>query len=235
MIKHRLRNLRAEDIRLAIATIVVAAPCACFVVIAHEIMEGETFRFDKAVLIALRHETALHIPIGPEWLLQTMTDISALGGTSLTVIIVAIIGGFFCLINKYRALIYLLVSVCGGAFVMQMMKGFFNRPRPTEVPHLQEITETSFPSGHSMVAAIVYLTLAAILAKTTKSHKLKAYYLAVALSLALLIGLSRIYLGVHYPSDVIAGWLAGAVWASLTYLIGDWLEKRGQIEHEDPS
>ena len=84
-----------------------------------------------------------------------------------------------------------------------------------------------------MFSAIVYLTIAAILAKTTKSYRLKVYYVSVGLFLTMLVGFSRIYLGVHYPTDVLAGWCAGAVWAAFTYLIGDWLESRGQIEKEE--
>lgn len=234
MLKGKLSNLRSGDIKLATSVLIVGALGACFIAIADETMEGETLRFDNALLLALRHSSNSNLPVGPSWLLASMLDISALGGLSITVIMIVAICGFFLLVRKFRSVLYLLVSVGGGALLMVLLKDFFSRPRPSVVPHLQQISEPSFPSGHSMVAAIVYLTLAAMLAKTTTSYKLKAYYVLVAVSLTALIGISRVYLGVHYPTDVVAGWLAGAVWAATTYVLGDWLESRGKIEPEDP-
>lgn len=227
--------MRAVDIKLAVVILVVAALGAGFVAIADETMEGETLHFDNAVLLALRQPQNLSIPIGPSWLLDSMTDISALGGVSLTLAVLFIISGYLLLVRKFRSVIFLVMSAGSGTLAMTLMKDLFHRPRPTVVPHLDDTSDASFPSGHSMISMIVYLSLSALLAKTTTSYKLKAYYICVAMALTVLIGFSRVYLGVHYPTDVAAGWLAGAIWAAITYIVGDWLESRGKIEGEDRS
>jgi undecaprenyl-diphosphatase len=228
-----LQSLSTRDLIVAGVTIVLAALGGCFIVIAEEMMEGETLSIDNAILKFLRNPNNLNEPIGPSWLLSTMLDISALGGLSITIIALFVVAGYFALSQKYRLMIFLFISIGGGSGLMFLLKGFFSRPRPSVVPHLQQLPVTaSFPSGHSMVSAIMYLTFAAMLAKTTKDYKLKMYYMFVGIMLTAAVGLSRVYLGVHYPSDVLAGWCAGAVWAGLTYLIGDWLETRGTVEKE---
>ena len=227
-----VQSLSTRDLIVAGITIVLAALGGCFIVIAEEMMEGETLSVDHAILTALRNPNNPSDPIGPPWLLTTMIDLSALGGLSITIIALVAVAGYFALSQKYRLMIYLFFCVGGGAGLMFLLKEFFSRPRPSVVPHLQKITMASFPSGHSMVSAIMYLTFAAMLAKTTKDYKLKMYYMFVGISLTLMVGFSRLYLGVHYPSDVLAGWCAGAVWAGVTYLVGDWLESRGTVEKE---
>jgi undecaprenyl-diphosphatase len=99
------------------------------------------------------------------------------------------------------------------------------------------VYSASFPSGHSMMAAIVYLTLGAMLLRTQADRRVKAYCLAVAVLLTLLVGTSRVYLGVHWPTDVLAGWALGAAWAMMCWLIMLWLQDRGAVEKSasDPS
>lgn len=234
VVPSNLLKLIPKDSSFAIVTAFVALFGWAFINIADETMEGETLGLDNAVLMALRQPGNEHLPIGPSWLPACMTDISALGGVSVIMIVLLAVAGFFVLKRKFRMMLYLFLSVGGGACLMFLMKEFFSRPRPSIVPHLQEISHASFPSGHSMVSAIVYLTLAVMLAKNTSDNKVKTYYLLVGMSLTGLVGLSRVYLGVHYPTDVLGGWCAGATWAAATYLIGDWLESRGKVEKEDP-
>ena len=98
------------------------------------------------------------------------------------------------------------------------LKALFDRPRPTSCPTWCEVSSSSFPSGHSMNSAIVYLTLGALLARLVRPVAMKLYILAVALLVSFLVGISRVYLGVHYPSDVLAGWSLGLSWAVLWWL-----------------
>lgn len=205
-----------------------------FLLIARETMEGRTLAFDNSCLIALREPGDTTIPRGPLWLKDAMRDVSSLGGVTVVTIIFLLVSGYLLMVKKFRLYFYLLASVAGGSLLMTVLKDLFHRPRPDVVTHLQEISSTSFPSGHSMVSAIMYLTLAAILAKTTTSYKLKSYYVATAVFMTLLIGFSRLFLGVHYPTDVAAGWLAGTLWAATTYLFANYLESRGKIEKEVP-
>ncbi len=126
----------------------------------------------------------------------------------------------------------MLFSVIGGVIVSQGAKLAFARPRPELVPHGAEVYTASFPSGHAMMAAVVYLTLGALLARTQSGRNVKTYVLAVALTLTLLVGASRVYLGVHWPTDVLAGWALGATWALACWLVMLWLQARGEVEAE---
>jgi undecaprenyl-diphosphatase len=122
--------------------------------------------------------------------------------------------------------------VLGGVLISQTMKWAYARPRPELVPHGAEVFTASFPSGHSMMSAVVYLTLGALLARTQAARDAKAYILAVGVVLTVLVGVSRVYLGVHWPTDVLAGWVLGGLWAMLCWLAMLWLQTGGQVEDE---
>jgi undecaprenyl-diphosphatase len=126
--------------------------------------------------------------------------------------------------------VLLIVSVGGGTVLITSLKGFFDRDRPSVVPHLTDAFFKSYPSGHSMMSSVVYLTVAVLLARTMQRRRSKVFCVGAALFLSFLIGLSRVYLGVHYPTDVLAGWAAGIAWALLCWLAAYWLEKRGKVE-----
>jgi undecaprenyl-diphosphatase len=89
---------------------------------------------------------------------------------------------------------------------------------------------SSFPSGHSMLSAVIYPTLGTLLARLVPRKRLKIYFMLVALTLSFLIGISRIYLRVHYPTDVLAGWAAGLAWAAFCWTIAKYLQRRGALE-----
>lgn len=234
-LKARLTRFVPKDRRFAFIAIMLATLIVTFLTVANEMLEGHTSQFDNAILLSLRQPGNPAIPIHAKWLLPAMQDITALGGITIVTIVGLSTAGYFILRKKYHLMVFLLLSAGGGAWTISLLKDYFQRPRPSIVPHLQAAMQTSFPSGHSMFSAIVYLTLSAVLAKTTQSYRLKTYYLSIGLFLTIMVGFSRVYLGVHYPTDVLAGWCIGAIWAALTYLIGDWLESRGQIEKEEKS
>jgi undecaprenyl-diphosphatase len=104
------------------------------------------------------------------------------------------------------------------------MKALFLRPRPTVVPQLRPVTETSFPSGHAMQSAIVFLTLGALLMRIADGRVTKLYCFVMAMLLTFLVGVSRVYLGVHYPTDVLGGWIIGMLWASICWLAAQHYE-----------
>ena len=113
---------------------------------------------------------------------------------------------------------------------MQQLKDAFGRVRPDVVSHsLVELTR-SFPSGHTTLAAVTYLTLGALVARVQSSRQLKAYVLFVAITLTLLVGVSRVYLGLHWPTDVLAGWCLGAAWAMVCWIVTAWLQREGRVE-----
>jgi undecaprenyl-diphosphatase len=157
-------------------------------------------------------------------------DFTALGGVGvLTFITIAALGSLL-LSRRFRMALFTLVAVSGGMLLSTLLKLGFDRPRPDLVPHESIVYTASFPSGHSMMSAVTYLTLAALLNSVEPSRRLKAYLLIVAIAVTVLTGVSRVYLGVHWPTDVLAGWAAGAAWAALCWLVAHYMQRRGKVE-----
>lgn len=204
-----------------------------FIVLAQEVFEGETRRFDESLLLALRMPADPARPIGPAWLPDVMRDITALGGTAVLTLLVAGLTGFLAITGRRRTALLVLAAVLSGVLVSTLFKHGFARPRPDLVPHGTRVTSASFPSGHAMMSALVYLTLGAMLAGTESTRRARIYVLACSAALALLIGLSRVYLGVHWPTDVIAGWTLGTLWALGASLVLRHAQQRGQVEALD--
>jgi undecaprenyl-diphosphatase len=200
-----------------------------FIAIAGEVKEGDTKAFDMWALKSLRKADDPAEPIGPPWMAEVGRDLTALGGVAVLILFTLIVAGDLWLDGKHRAMWFLLLAIGGGLLVSQALKSFFDRPRPDLVPHLTEVYTASFPSGHAMLSAVVYLTLGAMLVPLV-SRRLKLYVLSVALLLTFLVGVSRVYMGVHYPTDVLAGWAAGLVWATLSQLVLRRLQRRGEAE-----
>jgi undecaprenyl-diphosphatase len=162
-----------------------------------------------------------------------MRDLTSLGGFTVLTLVTAGAIGYLLIDGKRAAALFVLVAVVGGVGLSESLKHVFARPRPELVAHLVEVQTASFPSGHAMLSAVTFLTLGALLARVQGRKRLKAYLLSVAITLTLLIGASRVYLGVHWPTDVMAGWCAGAAWAMGCWLVATWLQRRGQIEQPD--
>jgi undecaprenyl-diphosphatase len=218
------------DNRILFVFLTLAATLFAFIKLASEVSEGDTLAFDRWFLMALRSATDLSAPIGPTWLHRAMIDVTALGGVSVLSIIIVIAAGYLVAARNLATALFLLVSVVLGALVGTLLKMNFARTRPDLVTHLVQVDTTSFPSGHAMNSAIIYLTLGALLARAEKDRIVRVYIVAVAMGLALVIGFSRIYLGVHWPSDVIAGWCVGAAWAILCSLTMRALQRLGTVE-----
>jgi undecaprenyl-diphosphatase len=198
--------------------------------LADQVLEGDTQAYDEWVLRRLRSPDDPTDPIGPDWLDAVWRDLTALGsGAVLT--LVTLSGAGYLLIRRRRRMLALLVAVSVGGVVLSIaMKAFFARPRPEFISSMEHVVSPSFPSGHSMLSAVIYLTLGALLARTSPNFRDKIYFLTMAVLLTLLVGFSRVYLGVHYPTDVLAGWSAGLVWALTCWLIAYLLQKTGVIE-----
>lgn len=224
----------AEFIALTILALASGALYG-FAVIADEVLEGETHAVDEALLMALRTPGDISNPIGPFWVEDMFVDITSLGGHAVLAIITLAVIGYLLIERRSSAALLVLFSVSGGALISHFAKLGFNRPRPELVGQLVDVHTLSFPSGHAMLSAVTYLTLGALLTRTTKSRAARAYFLAIAVLLTLLIGISRVYLGVHYPTDVLAGWALGSAWAMICWLLAIWLQRRGQIEQSAPA
>lgn len=187
-----------------------------------EMLEGETLRFDETILLALRRASDLATPIGPAWLTKVMTDLTALGGTTVLTLITLLVLLYLVLRRSYRTAVFVTGSIMGGWLLSTVLKLGVARPRPELVPHLVVVNDLSFPSGHAMLSAVTYLTLGALLSRLEHRRTLKWFFPLTALFLTLIIGCSRVFLGVHYPTDVIGGWTAGMAWASASWFVSHW-------------
>ena len=201
-----------------------------FLWLAGEVMEGETRAFDQALLVALRTPGNLADPVGPAWLELAARDITSLGGYPVLILVTLAAIGFLLIVGKRHDALLVLISIGGGMLLSFGLKPLFDRPRPDLVLHAVEVYTMSFPSGHATLSAVTYLTLGALLARVQPRRRVKAYLLGLAVLLAVLIGANRVYLGVHWPTDVLAGWCVGAAWAMLCWTVAVWLQRRGEVE-----
>lgn len=231
--RRTLRSIPQEPLLLVSALVIVAGTWG-FVAVADEVMEGDTQVIDAWLLESLRRADDPGVPIGPAWLSEAGRDITGLGGMAVLVLVTLAVAGYLWIMRGYRMLILLITANGIGILFSLLLKQAFSRPRPDIVPHLSEVYTSSFPSGHSMMSAVVYLTLAAIVTPTIHRRRLKVYVFVCALLLIVLIGSSRVYMGVHYPTDVLAGWSAGIVWALLAWNVTRWLSRSGAVETEPP-
>jgi undecaprenyl-diphosphatase len=207
-----------------------------FVELAEMVDAGETHTVDTALLLALRNPADPSQPVGPIWMSEIMRDITALGGTAVLTLLSLGVIGYLLLLRRYGLVALVIVSVGGAMLLNFLLKLGFDRPRPDLVPRLQQVYHASFPSGHSMSAAATYLTLGALLARVQPQRRHKIYFLSLAIVIMLLVGFSRVYLGVHWPTDVLAGWAAGAVWALMCWLAAWWLTLgRRRSKKEEPA
>jgi undecaprenyl-diphosphatase len=223
-IKHHLTRIASATERRVWLTALVAAIVAYFLFqLTGEVLEGETRAFDEGVLLMLRDPSDPAMPAGPAWLTKVMVDITALGGVTVLTLLVTLVVVYLALRRKFRTAAFVTASILGGWGLSSAMKIGIARPRPEVVQHLVEVTDMSFPSGHAMLSAITYLTLGAMLSRIEEQPSLRYFFPLVAVFLTLLIGSSRIYLGVHYPTDVLGGWAAGTVWACGSWFVARWI------------
>lgn len=213
---------------VALASVVVGASVVA--ALADEVTEGSTQRFDEWVVRSLRNPANPSRPLGPAWFEAMWTDLTALGSSSVLTLVTLGCAGYLLMRKRYRTLLVLAVVVGGGVALTFGMKAFFDRPRPQYASNLPYIVTASFPSGHSMLSAVVYMTLAVLLARTSSQLRFQVYFVGLGLMVTLLVGFSRVYLGVHYPTDVLAGWSGGLTWAALCWLVVYLLQKTGAIE-----
>ena len=220
--------------RIAISTLVAALIVAAgvwgFVSLAGEVVEGDTTGFDTEILLSMRSAADPSDPLGPRWLEELGRDVTALGGTGVLVMLTVFVALLLLLQGNRRSMWLVLAAVGSGFVANQLLKFGFERPRPDLVPHGAYVYTSSFPSGHAMMSAVTYLTLAILVARMQPLARVRVFLMLVACLLTVSIGISRVYLGVHWPSDVLAGWTAGAAWAVAWWIVARWLERRGAVE-----
>ncbi|HEY8518926.1 MAG TPA: phosphatase PAP2 family protein [Gammaproteobacteria bacterium] len=220
----------AHERGFLVALLLAAGGVWLFAELADEVAEGETRAIDERLLLALRERDDPNDPLGPAWAEELARDVTGLGGAGVLGFVTLAGAGFLFLQGKRYLALYVLAAIGSGALLSLLLKSGFDRPRPDLVAHGQTVYTSSFPSGHAMLSAVTFLTLGALLASAQSSRRLRAYLLGLAALLSAAVGTSRIYLGVHWPTDVLAGWTAGAAWALVCWGVAEYLRRRGRVE-----
>jgi undecaprenyl-diphosphatase len=224
-----------REVSMVAALCALAGGLAVFVQLADETSENETHAFDMAVLSALREPGRPAEPLGPHWLTTSARDLTSLGSTTVLALLGLCAIGFLLMQRRRAAALLVLASVGGGLALSNGLKLVFQRARPEEAYRAVEATQYSFPSGHALISTVTYLTLGALVAHAIRERSLKLYVQSLAVLLAFLIGLSRIYLGVHWTTDVLAGWGVGAAWAMVLWLVVWWMDRKGRLAQPKPT
>ena len=212
------RALRRIESRALLLVIGLSGALWAFFKVASEVGEGETHALDRAVLLALRNPADFSDPIGPRPFEEAMRDVTALGGFTI-ITMVTVVGGLLFIIHRRLRQAFVFVStVLLAELSSDLAKAFYGRPRPELVTHGSYVYTASFPSGHSTLSAATYLTLAMLIAGQEGARRSRILVFLLATLLVLAIGTSRVYLGVHWPTDVLAGWCLGGTWALAAWL-----------------
>ena len=192
-----------------------------FAAIAYLVSTDATTAFDLSVMSHFIERGETVSPLGPPWVEEIFLELTALGGgTVLTLVALLVLTGLF--ITRQRgAGLTLMATLFSGTIIPYGLKFLFDRPRPDLVAHLDRTFTASFPSAHATVSMIYWISIATIIARFIDHAILRRFIYYSAFSLVILIGLSRIYLGVHWPSDVVAGWLLGLAWAAFCWLLAN--------------
>ncbi|MES2300865.1 MAG: phosphatase PAP2 family protein [Pseudomonadota bacterium] len=159
------------------------------------------------------------VPAGPAWVLEAVRDLTSLGGVLLRNMVALGALAALLFLRLRREAVLLAATIASGWIINTLIKVAVGRPRPLIVPHLTEAGGQSFPSGHSFNSAVVYIAIALAFAAISPRRSVRWTLVSLAIALSLAVAITRVWLGVHFPSDVAAGWLGGAGWAFLATAI----------------
>tara|TARA_R110002124_G_scaffold114535_20_gene269418 strand:+ start:29124 stop:29891 length:768 start_codon:yes stop_codon:yes gene_type:complete len=227
----RLHGFVTGEAQLLASIAIIGGLILAFLHIADEMIEGELEAFDQTILMLFRDPANVDRTIGPLWLHEMVRDITALGSFSLLGLIVLGVCSYLLLARMRSEAVLVVFSVIGGTILSTLLKMGFDRPRP-DLTTMSEQFTASFPSGHAMLSAVTFLTLGAVLSRFAPTRALRFFTIGTALLLTLLVGVSRLYMGVHYPSDVLAGWSLGAAWALLCSTAATYLQRTGKVQKD---
>lgn len=227
-----MRRFGPSEMGVLVLLVLIVGGVWAFMEIADEVTEAEPVGVDKRVMDFLWKGPSP--PAGPEWLEDTARDITSLGSYTIVALLGGVVAVYFGLKRRFGLMALTVAAVAGGALVSTGLKMLFARERPS-LDHLVRVVTYSFPSGHALLSAVVYLTMGALLAHAEPRKRFKIYFMSVAALLAVLVGITRVYLGVHFPTDVLAGWIAGAVWAICCLLIAQSLRRQALAHRSTPS
>jgi len=219
---------RAEFAALG-ALAIITLGTMTFVEIADDMTETDGQAFDQMVLHWMQPVAGQ--PRGPWWLHEAAADITSLGGIAVLTLFAVVALGMLLILRKWLSALLLLIGLAGGVALSEGLKALFQRERPPAAFQAVETLNASFPSGHALLSTVFYLTVAVMMTRAFPRRRLKAYVLGVGMVFALMVGLTRVYLGAHWASDVMAGWCVGAAWAMALWLVSYAVERRQTRHH----
>jgi undecaprenyl-diphosphatase len=188
-----------------------------FAVLAAAVSLHLSMGFDRAIILSLRDSTNIARPLGPDWFAETMRDITSLGSVVVALGFAAIVSGYFLWSGHRGAAALLFGSAVGALLLNNLLKFAIDRPRPDAILQAARVFTSGFPSGHATLSCVTYISAAALLGTSSHELRVRRYMMAVAILVVALIGFSRIYLGVHFPTDILGGWCIGAAWVCSCY------------------
>lgn len=225
---HRALRLARTEFAALGALAVVALGLVTFTDLAEDMRESDGQAFDAAVLHWLQPTAGQ--PRGPWWLREAAADITSLGGISVLSLFAVIAFAFLLIQRKRLSALLLALGLAGGVALSEGLKSLFERERPPALYQAVDTLNASFPSGHALLSTVFYLSLGVMLTRAFPRKRLKAFVLGAAMLIAMLVGLTRVYLGAHWASDVLAGWSVGAAWAMAlwlaSYAVARWQKAR---------
>ncbi len=197
-----------------------------FMSIAEQVLEGDSNALDLRILLAMRADGSATIGSNAAGIQAILRDITALGSSVVLAGVAVVVVLYLVVAGRRSAAWFVLLATGSGGLATVVLKWMFDVPRPRLMAHGDYVLSSSFPSGHTMASAVVYLTVGALLTELLPERRLKVYVMTIAALLTGMVGISRVYLGVHWPTDVLAGWAGGAFWAVTWWL----LAKRLRLE-----
>jgi undecaprenyl-diphosphatase len=190
--------------------------------VANEAPDGTTLAFDRSVMFVFRTSSNnFSTPIGPAWVQEMARDVTSLGSFAVLSLVIIVGAGFLLVKRDWNSALFVVLSFLGGTIFNTLLKFGFARSRPDFFAPAARVFTASFPSDHAAISAVCYMVLAAVLGQKAGTRFLQNYSMGVAMLLTLLVGVSRIYLGVHYPTDILAGWCVGSAWVIFCWTIMD--------------
>ncbi|MBX9616068.1 MAG: phosphatase PAP2 family protein [Caulobacteraceae bacterium] len=207
----------------------IALGVLAFAGIADDLTQADSHGFDGRVLAWMQPVAGR--PRGPWWLQEAAADLTSLGGISVLALFAVAAIGILLILRKRLSAVLLVTGLAGGVALSEGLKALFERQRPPAAYQAVDTLNASFPSGHALLATVFYLTVAVLMTRAFPRRRLKAYVLSVGVLFALLVGLTRVYLGAHWATDVLAGWCVGAAWAVALWLVSHAVERHQRVRH----